>query len=112
MTASYSYGMGTGRNGVILHWIKTSPKNIILKSINATIPGMAAYGLNGGFFYKGDILSIAVNNDLPVKGRRGDYGVGWYHEGNYHRGTLVWDNQTRQFSVPFVKNDFVYDKVV
>jgi exopolysaccharide biosynthesis protein len=85
-------------NGIVLNVIKTSPNNIALKAINSNVTATTLYGINGGFFYGTDILSIAVNNDVPVKGVAGSYGCGWFNE-KYKRGTLVWDKVASAYSV-------------
>jgi hypothetical protein len=101
--ANYTYGSVSASNGVDLRFMKTSPNNIVLKAISDPVPDTGEYGVNGGFFYNGDILSIAVNDNSPVKGSIGDYGVGWYNE-KYARGTLVWDASAREYSVQIVSS--------
>ncbi|RKL63249.1 hypothetical protein DXT63_07545 [Thermoanaerobacteraceae bacterium SP2] len=96
--ANYTYGNVTASNGVNLRFIKTSPNNTTLQAINANVTDTDYYGVNGGFFYNTDILSIAVVNDQPVKGNPGDYDSGWYNE-TYDRGTLIWDPVARVYSI-------------
>lgn len=89
-------------NGVVLHYIKTSPNNIIPKAIGAkNLKDSGEYGVNAGFFdfSTGDLLSIAVDNDVPVKGGSlNDYGNGSQNT-LYKRGTLVWNKVARTYSV-------------
>lgn len=99
--ANYWYGKETASNGVTLHYIKTSPNNTTLRAINSNVTGTAYYGVNGGFFYNTDILSIAVVNDQPVKGNPGDYGSGWFND-KYDRGTLIWDPVARKYQVSVI----------
>jgi hypothetical protein len=94
----YTYKETIASNGVRLHSIRTSPTNIALKHITTNVTLTEEYGMNGGFFWNGDLLSIAVVNDQPLIGEQGGYGSGWYNI-DYPKGTLVWDEITRQFSV-------------
>lgn len=94
----YSYKKLLATNGVELHAISTRPDNIGLKAIQANVTDTADNGINGGFFWEGQLLSISVINDKPVKGAPGDYGSGWYNT-DRARGTLVWDAAAGRFSV-------------
>jgi hypothetical protein len=94
----YIYEKFTASNRVVLHAIRTSPDNVVLKAINTNVTQTGDYGINGGFFYNGDLLSIAVMGDKPLKGGQGDYGSGWYNI-DRRKGTLVWDEVQRQFSI-------------
>lgn len=98
--ANYTYEKETG---ITLQAIKTSPNNIVLLKIGANVTATNYYGVNGGFFFNGDLLSIAVNNDVPVCGVKGDYGSGWFNA-KYPRGTLVWDKVFRKYSVQVVSS--------
>ncbi|MFC6229204.1 hypothetical protein ACFQI7_15405 [Paenibacillus allorhizosphaerae] len=98
----YSYGLRTASNGVKLHLMSTRPDNIQLKHITTNVTTTSEFGMNGGFFWNGDLLSIAVINDKPLKGEAYDYGSGWYNI-DYPKGTLVWDEVTRRFSVQVVQ---------
>jgi hypothetical protein len=100
---SYSYTRTVASNKVVLHMIKTSPRNITLKAINSNVTQTKDNGINGGFFYNGDLLSIAVINNQPVKDMPGYYGSGWYNT-DRPRGTLVWDDITGQFSVQLAED--------
>lgn len=85
-------------NGVVLHAVRASPEKIGLKAIQTNVTEDPADGINGGFFWEEQLLSIAVTNDRPVKGAPGDYGSGWYNI-DRPRGTLVWDGVTGGLSV-------------
>ncbi|WP_258525941.1 hypothetical protein [Paenibacillus sp. YN15] len=85
-------------NGVRLHAVRASPEKISLKAIETNVTDDPEDGMNGGFFWEGQLLSIAVINDRPVKGAPGDYGSGWYNI-DRPRGTLVWDGATGELSV-------------
>ncbi|MCM3717805.1 hypothetical protein [Fictibacillus phosphorivorans] len=98
--SNYTY---TEPRGPRLSVIKTSPNNIILKEINKNIGSGTDSGINGGYFYSGQLLSIAVNNDIPACGAKGGYGSGWYNE-KYARGTLVWDKSAGVYSVQVVRS--------
>lgn len=97
---SYTY---SENSGITLNVIKSSPNNIILREINRNVVGSSYYGINGGFYYRNDQLSIAVNNDIPVRGVKGGYGSGWFNE-KYARGTLVWDKQLSLYSIQVVRS--------
>lgn len=97
----YVYTKWTASNGVVLHTIRTSPDNVELKAIAANVTDTGETGINGGFFWNGDLLSIAIVNDKPLKGAPGDYGSGWYNT-DVPRGTIVWDEAVRRFSVQVV----------
>ncbi|OCT13300.1 hypothetical protein A8709_03325 [Paenibacillus pectinilyticus] len=100
---SAEYSVKPASNGVLLHVIETSPANIGLKAITANVTDRQDNGINGGFFWQGYLLSIAVTNDLPVKGQPGDYGSGWYNT-DRKRGTLVWDEKAQAFTIQVVEN--------
>lgn len=99
--ANYTYGNATATNGVNLRFIKTSPNNTTLQSIATNVTSTSYYGVNAGFFYNADILSIAVVDNQPVKGNPGDYGSGWYNQ-TYNRGTLIWDRAARAYSIAVI----------
>ncbi|MCS7462001.1 hypothetical protein N0M98_17830 [Paenibacillus doosanensis] len=94
----YAYQEAKASNGVKLYSLRTAPDNIALKPIASNVALTEDYGINGGFFWNGDLLSIAVVNDQPLKGQQDDYGSGWYNI-DVPKGTLVWDEITRRFSV-------------
>lgn len=86
-----------------LYMLTASPEDIRLRADRLPLRQIPAYGINGGFFYGNDLLSIAVMNDKPVNGERGAYGSGWFNA-KYARGTLVWDGADRKFSVQVVSS--------
>lgn len=96
--ASQGYRMLKASNGLELHTVDTVPEKIGLKAIRSNVTDTKDDGINGGFFWEGQLLSIAVVNDKPVTGKPGDYGSGWYNS-ERARGTLVWDGAMGQFSV-------------
>jgi hypothetical protein len=97
----YYFNKLTASNDVVLSVIRTNADNVQLQNIATNVTQTTYYGINGGFFWEGALLSIAVMNDKPLIGRAGDYGSGWYNwsDGTYKRGTLVWDGLHKQFSV-------------
>lgn len=103
--SKYTYSKCVASNGVVLHAIKTSPNNIVLKSNRTNVYSRSDVAVNGGFFSfgSGDVLSIAAQNDVPVAGKRGGYGSGWFNA-KYARGTLVWDAAARKYSVQVVRS--------
>lgn len=97
----YVYKDLSADNGVQISAIVTNPENIGLKAIQTNVTQTKENGINGGFFWEGYLLSIAVVNDQPVRGVPGEYGSGWYNT-DRPRGTLVWDQRLRRFSVQVV----------
>ena len=100
---SYSYLKLDTPAKIQLHTLSVSPEDIVLRTAGTPLREVAAYGINGGFFYGEDLLSIAIQNDIPVKGSRKDYGSGWFNA-KYPRGTLVWDAKTQAFSVQLISS--------
>lgn len=101
----YSLEKQRAANGVELYTIGTTPDHIRLQAIDSNVTATPYVGVNGGFFWEGSLLSIAVDGDKPLKGAPGDYGSGWYNTGvnmNLKRGTLVWDEAAGKFSVQVV----------
>ncbi|UJF34618.1 hypothetical protein [Paenibacillus hexagrammi] len=98
----YVYQTKTASNQVELHTIRTTPEHIGLKAIASNITDLDVSGINGGFFWQGYLLSIAVEGDQPVKGKPGEYGSGWFNT-DRKRGTLVWDEAAQAFSVQVVE---------
>lgn len=86
-----------------LYMMAVEPKDVVLRADKLPLRQIPAYGINGGFFYENALLSIAVMNDQPVNGKRGDYGSGWFNA-KYARGTLVWDGAAKKFSVQVVSS--------
>lgn len=104
MSKAY-YSKCTASNGVVLHSLKCSPNDVRLQACRTSVCSQPNVAVNGGFFNfgTGDILSIAVQNDAPIKGHRGAFGSGWYNA-KYARGTLVWDTAARKYSVQVVRS--------
>ncbi|OXM88239.1 hypothetical protein CF651_01320 [Paenibacillus rigui] len=98
---NYAYKEATAHNGVKLYTMLTVPQNITLKPITSNVTRTSEFGINGGFFWNGDLLSIAVINDQPIKGQPNDYGSGWFNI-DVPKGTLVWDEITKDLSVQVV----------
>lgn len=98
----YTYMKLTDSNNVVLHAVKTTARNIALKAIDTNVTKTKDYGINGGFFYNGDLLSLAVINNKPIKGKPGDYGTGWYNT-DRPKGTLVWDDAAELFTIQIVE---------
>ncbi|WP_223192545.1 hypothetical protein [Paenibacillus sedimenti] len=69
---AYTYSKLSAANGIVLHALKTKPDNIAIKAIHTNVTDTGLYGINGGFFYNGDLLSIAVTDDRPAKGEAND----------------------------------------
>ncbi|MEJ8302303.1 hypothetical protein [Saccharibacillus sacchari] len=86
-----------------LYMMAVSPDDVVLRADKQPLRQIPAYGINGGFFYEHALLSIAVMNDKPVNGNRGDYGSGWFNA-KYARGTLVWDGAAERFSVQVISS--------
>jgi hypothetical protein len=101
MPRNYIYGKVIATNQMELHYLRTRPSNIMLESVHNNVTAVPFYGINGGFFYQDDLLSIAVVNDKPVNEAVGQYGAGAANA-KYARGTLVWDGSTDQLSVQVV----------
>ncbi|MCY9708420.1 hypothetical protein M5X05_30120, partial [Paenibacillus alvei] len=100
-----TYSKCTASNGVVLHTLKTSPNDIQLRPCRTNVYSQPLAAVNGGFFDfdSGAVLSITVQNDVPVKGSRGGYGSGWFNA-KYARGTLVWDAAARRYSIQVVRS--------
>jgi hypothetical protein len=95
---NYQYLEALTPGQVRLHMMGVAPEDIILRPAGSPLRPIAAYGINGGFFYGDDLLSIAIMNDVPVNGAKGAYGSGWFNAKS-ERGTLVWDGAAGAFSV-------------
>lgn len=100
---SYEYLEAESSGKVQLHMLAVSPEDVILRTANLPLRQIAAYGINGGFFYGTDLLSVAIMNDVPVNGDKGAYGSGWFNA-KYARGTLVWDGAAGRLSVQTVSS--------
>ncbi|WP_189023220.1 hypothetical protein [Paenibacillus albidus] len=98
----YTY-LEAGKDQVKLHMMSVKPEDVRLRADKTPLRQIAAFGINGGFFYGEDLLSIAIMNDQPVNGAQRAYGSGWFNA-KYARGTLVWDGVTGAFSVQVVSS--------
>jgi hypothetical protein len=99
----YTYETIQASNDVNLHIMRTNPQNIHLQSINMNVVESGFNGINGGFFWMDQLLSIAVENDLPVQGVPHKFGSGWFNA-KYPRGTLVYDQISDVFTVQVVSS--------
>ncbi|WP_157756143.1 phosphodiester glycosidase family protein [Paenibacillus crassostreae] len=88
----------TADNGVVLHVLRTEPSSISLYSINDNVVRSETNGINGGFFWDNQLLSIAVMDGIPVNGSPKEYGSGWFNI-KYDRGTIVYDRVTGMVDV-------------
>lgn len=95
---NYTYLEAESPGKVQLHMMAVKPEDVVLRRAGLPLRQVAAYGINGGFFYGDDLLSIAIMNDVPVNGAPQGYGSGWFNA-KYERGTLVWDGAAGAFSV-------------
>lgn len=100
---TYEYSEVTSPGQVKLHMMAVAPEDIVLRAAGVPLRQVAAYGINGGFFYGKDLLSVAIVNDVPVHGARDGYGSGWFNA-KYARGTMVWDGAGRRLSVQAVSS--------
>lgn len=85
-------------NGIQLHVLQTDPSRISLSSINDNVVRAGISGINGGFFWENQLLSIAVMDGKPVNGSPKEYGSGWFNI-KYTRGTIVYDRVTGMMNV-------------
>lgn len=95
---SYTYAAVTAPNGMKLHVLQTKPAYVTLEAIQNNVTLAGKVGINGGFFYGNQLLSIGVVNSLPVNGEIGNFGTGGENV-KYARGTLVWDGASDSLSV-------------
>lgn len=100
---TYTFLQKESRGEVQLYMMSLDPEDIELRTAGSSLRQIAAYGINGGFFYGTDLLSVAIMNDLPVGGVRGAYGSGWFNA-KYARGTLVYDGTDGRLSVQTVSS--------
>ncbi|MBD7969495.1 hypothetical protein [Paenibacillus gallinarum] len=92
------YTQITTDNGVTLHVLQTEPDNISLLTINDNVVRSGHSGINGGFFWEDQLLSIAVMDGIPTNGDVKEYGSGWFNT-KYDRGTMVYDRITKKVDV-------------
>lgn len=93
-----TYTQTTTDNGVTLHVLQTEPDNISLLAINDNVLRSGHSGINGGFFWEDQLLSIAVMDGVPANGSVKEYGSGWFNA-KYDRGTMVYDRITKNVDV-------------
>ncbi|MEF2244462.1 phosphodiester glycosidase family protein [Paenibacillus sp. IITD108] len=96
--SQYSYQRLEASNGAIIHQLVTKPSNITLEAIHDNVTLSNRVGINGGFFFGDQLLSIAVVNGTAVNGKASDYGSGGENV-KYSRGTLVWDGAANTMNV-------------
>ncbi|RAU95532.1 hypothetical protein [Paenibacillus sp. YN15] len=80
---------------ITLHVISAPAANVTLKTINSKVPDQSNYwGINGSFYAgNGDLLSISVVNDYPLKpsfSYGGRYNVG-DNSNSLDKGNIVFD---------------------
>lgn len=102
-STNYEYESFLADNQITLQVIKTSPQYIRLRRIDNNVTAAGIVGVNGGFFWEKQLLSIAVHDDVPVSGEPAARGSGWFNA-KYARGTLVYDGQTQSYSVQVVSD--------
>jgi hypothetical protein len=84
--------------GVRMHMLRVDPDRLDFVAIRSNVTHAGLTGINGGFFYDNQLLSIAVEDDRPAAGEPGGYGSGWFNI-KYPRGTLVYDKTNGELSV-------------
>lgn len=94
----YTYYSETAPSGMKLHVLQTKAAYVTLETINTNVTLSGKVGINGGFFYGNQLLSIGVVNSLPVNKEAGNFGTGTENV-KYARGTLVWDGASDSLSV-------------
>ncbi|CAM3928723.1 phosphodiester glycosidase family protein [Paenibacillus alkaliterrae] len=97
----YTYFSKTAVNGMKLHVLQTKPAYITLEAIHNNVTLTGKVGINGGFFYGDQLLSIGIVNSIPVNGGAREFGAG-NENVKYARGTLVWDGASDTLSVQVV----------
>ncbi|MBD2871181.1 hypothetical protein [Paenibacillus arenilitoris] len=97
-TLHYTYFAKTAPNGMKLHVLRTKPVYVTLEAIHDNVTLAKKVGINGGFFYGNQLLSIGIVNGLPVNAQIGKFGAGDENV-KYARGTLVWDGAADRLSV-------------
>lgn len=93
---AYTYSKVIASNGVVLHTMKGSPVDLKLHTTGKTVPIKEIldagwlYGINGGFFSSGTILSISIKDGKSI-------GPDGQQNAKYSRGTVIWDNAAKKF---------------
>ncbi|GAB6989767.1 phosphodiester glycosidase family protein [Paenibacillus pini] len=96
--SNVQYSQINADNGVILHVLQAEPSRISFNSVNDNVVQSGRIGINGGFFWEDQLLSIAVMDRIPTNGGSKEYGSGWFNV-KYARGTIVYDRVTRMVDV-------------
>lgn len=99
----YTYFSEMSSNGMKLHVLKTKPAYVTLETINNNVTLAGKVGINGGFFYGNQLLSIGMVDSQPVNKEIGNFGTG-NENVKYERGTLVWDGASDALSVQVVSH--------
>jgi hypothetical protein len=99
--SQYAYVMAEAANGMKIHYLATKPSNVRPELIHNNVTLTENTGINGGFFYGEQLLSIAVVDSLPVGRSHGKYGDGSENV-RYARGTLVWDGALDELNIQIV----------
>lgn len=99
----YRYDHYQSNNSISLHVVRASPSHIHLKRIDNNVTATGTVGVNGGFFWEKQMLSIAVEDGVPVGGEPGARGTGWFNA-KYARGTFVYDRLEGTMSVQVVRD--------
>lgn len=99
----YTYYSETAPGGMKLHVLQTKAAYVTLETIHNNVTLSGKVGINGGFFYGNQLLSIGVVNSLPVNKEVGSFGTGTENV-KFARGTLVWDGASDSLSVQVVSH--------
>ncbi|WP_082197954.1 hypothetical protein [Bacillus sp. FJAT-26390] len=99
----YTYFSEASFNGMKLHVLQTKPAYVTLETINNNVTLAGKVGINGGFFYGNQLLSIGMVDSLPVNKEIGNFGTG-NENVKYARGTLVWDGASDALSVQVARH--------
>ncbi|MFD0672145.1 hypothetical protein [Cohnella sp. GCM10027633] len=102
-STNYDYDSFVSNEGVSLHILRTLPDHIRLNKIDNNVTASGVVGVNGGFFWEKQLLSVAVEDGVPVGGQPGARGSGWFNA-KYARGTLVYDRTSGNLSVQVVSD--------
>ncbi|WP_019425107.1 hypothetical protein [Paenibacillus sp. OSY-SE] len=99
----YQYETFTSKEQIQLHIVKTAADNIEPISIATNVKDSGYMGINAGFFYEGNLLSVAIVNDDPANGSPADFGSGGSNV-KYERGTFVFDKVAKKTSIQAVQS--------
>lgn len=101
--AQYGYEAAEASNGMKLHALRTKAAFVRPEIVDNNVTLSDKVGVNGGFFYGRDLLSIGVVNGKPVNRAAGAYGSGGDNV-KYARGTLVWDGAADALGVQVARS--------